>query len=71
MKKSCLTILILLAALLTLFSQGTYEDYQRAEQFLHFNVDKLVRNLYVNPNWVDSTSNFWYRTERENGNRFM
>ncbi|MDD3906881.1 MAG: DPP IV N-terminal domain-containing protein [Bacteroidales bacterium] len=71
MKKSCLTILILLAALSTLFSQGTYEDYQRAEQFLHFNVDKLVRNLYVNPNWVDSTSNFWYRTERENGHRFM
>ncbi|MDD2284973.1 MAG: DPP IV N-terminal domain-containing protein [Paludibacter sp.] len=71
MKKSCLTILILLAALSALFSQGAYEDYQRAEKFLHFNVDKFVRNLYVNPNWIDRTSDFWYRTELENGHRFM
>ena len=71
MKKIYLTSLIILATLSGLFSQGTYEDYQRAEKFLHFNVDKLVQNLYLNPNWIDNTNNFWFKTELETGYRFM
>ncbi len=47
--------------------QGTFEDYQRAEKFLHFNADKLVRNLNVRPYWIDETSDFWYRTEPDSG----
>ncbi len=71
MKKIFLTSLIILAVISNLFSQGTYEDYQRAEKFLHFNVYNLVQNLYLNPNWIDRTSDFWYKTELENGHRFM
>jgi len=71
MKKIYLTSLIIFTALSGLFSQGTVEEYQRAEKFLHFNVDKLVQNLYLNPNWIDNTNNFWFKTELETCYRFM
>jgi len=71
MKKIYLTSLIIFTALSRLFSQGTVEDYQRAEKFLHFNVNKLVKNLYLIPNWIDNSNNFWYKTELENGHHFM
>jgi len=71
MKKIFLIAIILIATLSDLFSQGTAEDYQRAEKFLHFNVYKLAQNLYLNPNWIGNTSNFWYKTELENGHRFI
>jgi len=38
----------------------TKTDYQRAEQFLPKNVEKLVRNLAVEPNWIGETSDFWF-----------
>jgi len=53
------------------FSQGTTKDYQRAEMFLHFNVYNLVQNLYLNPNWIDKTNDFWYKTETDNGHQFI
>ncbi len=71
MRKVYLIALIIFAFIKSLFSQGTFEDYQRAEKFLHFNVYNLVQNLYLNPNWIDKSSNFWYKTELENGHRFM
>lgn len=71
MKKIILTSIIIIISITSLFSQGTIEDYQRAEKFLHFNVYNLVQNLYLNPNWIDKTSDFWYKTEIENGHRFM
>ncbi len=71
MRKAYLFILIIFAFIKSLFSQGTIEDYQRAEKFLHFNVYNLVQNLYLNPNWIDKSSDFWYKTELENGHRFM
>lgn len=71
MRKIILTSLIIIISITSLFSQGAIEDYQRAEKFLHFNVYNLVQNLYLNPNWIDKTSDFWYKTELENGHRFM
>ncbi|WP_448568813.1 prolyl oligopeptidase family serine peptidase [Thalassotalea ganghwensis] len=44
-------------------------DYQRAEQFLPKNVSKLVRNLAVEPQWIDKTSNFWFSEEDKQGNK--
>jgi len=71
MKKIYLITVIIIVSITNLFSQGEYEDYQRAEKFLHFNVYNLVQNLYLSPNWIDKTNNFWYKTEIENGYRFM
>jgi len=70
MRKILLTSLVIFVSITSLFSQGTYKDYQRAEKFLHFNVYDLVQNLYLNPNWIDKTSDFWYKTEIENGHHF-
>ncbi|PLX18001.1 MAG: peptidase S9, partial [Marinilabiliales bacterium] len=71
MKKTYLIIFVLLLTAKISISQGTYEDYQRAEKFLHFNVYKLVQNLYLYPNWIDETNKFWFKTETENGHRFI
>src|SRR6056297_1403318 len=71
MKKILLISFILVATISNLLSQGTTEDYQRAEKFLHFNVYNLVQNLHLNPTWIEETSNFWYKTELENGHQFM
>jgi dipeptidyl aminopeptidase/acylaminoacyl peptidase len=70
MKKLYFIILLVLALTKVSISQGTYEDYQRAEKLLHFNVYNLVQNLYLNPNWIDKTSDFWYKTDLENGHQF-
>ena len=71
MKKTYLIIFVLLLTAKISISQGTYEDYQRAEKFLHFNVYKLVQNIYLYPNWIDETNKFWFKTETENGHRFI
>ncbi len=69
MKKTYLIIFLITITKL-LCAQGTVEDYQRAEKFLHFNVYNLVQNLYLNPNWIDNSSDFWYKTELEKGHQF-
>ncbi len=71
MRKIYSIILITCALSKIILAQGTLEDYQRAEKFLHFNVYNLVQNLYLNANWIDKSSNFWYKTELENGHRFI
>ncbi len=45
----------------TAMAQGTLNDYQKAEQFLPRNVEKLVSSAWVAPNWIDKSSRFWYR----------
>lgn len=37
----------------------TVKEYQRATQFLSFNVGKYVKNASLIPNWIDD-NNFWY-----------
>lgn len=70
MKKTYLIIFLITIIKLS-SAQGTYEDYQRAEKLLHLNVYNLVQNLYLNPKWIDNGSDFWYKTELDNGHRFM
>lgn len=38
------------------------EDYERASQFLSFNVDKLVDRANVRPNWLED-GRFWYKID--------
>ena len=71
MKKIYLISLLILALTKISLSQGTSEDYQRAEKFLHFNIYNLVHNLNLNPNWINESSNFWFKTELENGHQFI
>ena len=52
------------------FSQTRTVDYQRAEQFLSHNIDKLIFNQEVHPVWTGSGSNFWYRVNSEKGKEF-
>ena len=70
MKKIYFIALITLGLAGVCKAQGTKEDYQRAEKFLHFNVYHLVQNLNLNPNWIDKSSDFWYKKEIENGHQF-
>ncbi len=67
--------LLLTIAIISLISfkgatQGTLEDYRRAEKFIHFNVEDLVYNLAVSPNWNDANS-FWFKQESAEGYRFI
>ncbi|MCL1092233.1 S9 family peptidase [Shewanella kaireitica] len=43
-------------------------DYQRAESFLPKNVRKKIRNLAVEPNWINNSSNFWFSEVDPEGN---
>jgi|SRR5277367_114200 len=49
----------------------TTEDYARAEGMLPWNAVKLTFHLDVEPNWVDGTSRFWYRSEDAAGKKFV
>src|SRR6188474_3427885 len=50
--------------------QVTADDYARAEQFLGYNVNPLVLNSGVRPNWMPD-GRFWYRTTRAEGPEFV
>jgi dipeptidyl-peptidase-4 len=45
----------------------TTEDYARAEQFLPWNVTRLVRNAEVQPNWLGDSDRFWYERQTREG----
>ena len=51
-------------------ARGSLQDYQRAEKFIHFNVEELVFNLDVQPHWLEQESKFWYLKETSEGHRF-
>ena len=65
MKLTRITPIVLCALfLLTLplaFSQGTLQDYQRAEKFLRGNLRHMVYVADVQPHWIEKTNRFWYR----------
>jgi len=54
-------IIILLVISLSCFAQGTLGDYQLAESLLRENARKLVKYDWVEPNWIDTSSAFWYK----------
>ena len=74
-RKSLINLLVLttLAGLcVSAMAQGSLDDYKRAEKFLPQNVEKLVYNLRVNPNWIDEDgSRFWYRIRIRQGEKFI
>ena len=48
----------------------TATDYNRAEQFLSWNSEKLTRGLQVTPAWLEG-DRFWYRTRVLDGHEFV
>jgi hypothetical protein len=53
-------------------AQDMREVYARAEQFLPAQAEKLVRNLTVQPAWIDGTDRFVYRRQLPNdGKEFL
>ncbi|PYV16314.1 MAG: hypothetical protein DMG21_12090 [Acidobacteria bacterium] len=42
-------------------AQGTRADYERAQQFLGQNLEKLFRPADIVPHWVGENDQFWYR----------
>ncbi len=48
-------------------AQGTREDYDRAQRFLPWNVDRLVTEAQVGPRWIEKTDKFWYRKAAPRG----
>lgn len=67
-----ITCLSLTACSITTKNQAvmvTQADYKRAEKFLPKNVATKVRNLAVEPQWINQTSDFWYSEEDKSGNK--
>ncbi len=66
--------LMLLACILCIdsFAQKalTEKDYQRAEQFLSYNVQKYIDRGNVVPNWLPG-DHFWYRTLTPKGSEYI
>ena len=54
-----------------LAAQGTRADYERAERFLPWRADSLVRNAQVRPNWIREADRFWYRRDLPDGAEFV
>ena len=69
MKVSKITMLLIffLCAASLSFAQSILERYEKAEQFLPKNIRKLVQNIYVTPNWIDESSDFWFRSDTDQG----
>ncbi|MFO8234145.1 MAG: DPP IV N-terminal domain-containing protein [Bacteroidales bacterium] len=55
----------------SLSGQEKLNDYQKAEKFIHFNVENKVYNLRVNPQWIKKTSRFWFKKEKEDGHEYL
>ena len=72
MKKQLLTISTILTVF-TLKAQNkilTAKDYERAEQFLSYNIEPLVGGTAVYPNWT-SGERFRYLANTKNGKEFL
>ena len=67
-------IILLIAFVLTSIkstAQGDLAAYQRAENYIHYNIDKLVKNLELKPNWIEKGAGFWFKTETDKGYKFL
>ncbi|HEY1525704.1 MAG TPA: DPP IV N-terminal domain-containing protein [Candidatus Angelobacter sp.] len=47
------------------------QDYARAEQFLPWNVTKLVSNIRVVPHWIGDSDRFWYLSDAAGQKQFI
>lgn len=48
----------------------TKEDYERATQFLSYNVNELVDRANVRPNWLED-GRFWYKINTSGGTEYV
>lgn len=63
----CVTVFIFLQVQ----AQGTLSDYQRAEKFLWRNVEKLLYNEWVSPNFIGEGEQFWYSVRTRRGTEYF
>jgi len=61
MRKFTLLLSLLMGLIAPALAQGTREEYTRANQFLPWNLRKLVLDADITPHWVGKSSRFWYR----------
>ena len=65
-----ITVILFLLSGVPLLAQGTRADYERAEQFLSWNVRKLVSEAAITPHWIAGGDTFWYLKEVADGREF-
>jgi dipeptidyl aminopeptidase/acylaminoacyl peptidase len=56
---------------LLIVATGAAQSYQRADQFLTWNLLRHVYHDQVAPTWYRDSSRFWYRVHQRGGFRFM
>lgn len=54
-----------------LWGQIGVEDYRRAERLLPWNLEELVFDADVEPNWIGPGARFWYRNHSRRGKEFL
>ncbi|MBM4189044.1 MAG: hypothetical protein FJ206_17225, partial [Gemmatimonadetes bacterium] len=54
-------LLLIAAAATAALSQGTPEDYRKAEQFLPAQLSRILTRATVTPVWLGDGDRFWYR----------
>ena len=68
--KRTFTLSTFILVVITLFSQGTVEDYQRAFG-LNKQLSNKVFNANITPSWIGSTSSFWYISQNADGKTYL
>lgn len=64
-------LLALLLPIVAVCAQGLRADYARAEQFLPWNINKLVFHLQIEPRWIAGTDRFWFLHTSPQGKEFV
>src|SRR5579862_7014770 len=66
-----LVLLMLVGALPTAYSAPSMsvDTYLRAERFLAWNGDRLVKNANIEPHWIHGEDRFWYLRTQSSGDR--
>ncbi|HUM04387.1 MAG TPA: DPP IV N-terminal domain-containing protein [Terriglobales bacterium] len=71
LRASVIFFSLLLLVSISAFSQGTLDDYRRAQQFLPPNLQRIVTNAEVIPHFLGETSRFWYRRSEHGGKQYF
>ena len=64
-------VLIAIALSLTTASAAFAQDYQRADQFLTWNLLRQIYHDQVTPTWYRDSTRFWYRVHSREGFQFV
>lgn len=69
--KHILASTLLLFTLFSISAQDMLPRYEKANQYVRFNIKNLVKNPYLNPHWIDNGSDLWFYHQNENGYEFL